>query len=95
MPSTTSKAAETSISLSLLLLEAVLVTMRFEGITPVQVFEYFFDNEFFRKAQMTLYAIQQRRDPPNPSTEDPKAMMAIIYFSGYHEIPITRSSCTR
>ena len=61
-------------------------------MTPVQVFEFFFDDGFFRLLlqEVRRYIQWSGKRVPEPSTEELKAVLAIQFFSGHHTVPARR-----
>ncbi|KAF0303513.1 PiggyBac transposable element-derived protein 3 [Amphibalanus amphitrite] len=67
--------------------------VNFSNKTPVEVLSFFLDDEFYAQLlQETRRYIQWRgKNVQEPSIAELKAVMAILYFSGYHNVPNRRA----
>ncbi|CAG0903911.1 unnamed protein product [Cyprideis torosa] len=61
-------------------------------MNPVEVFEFFFDGEYFALLQREIrrYIPWKEKSIQEPSIDELKAVMAIQFFSGYHCVPSRR-----
>ena len=65
----------------------------FSAMTAVQIFEFFFDEEFFGHLMTEVRRYAQwsgKNILPFPTVEELKAVIAILFFSGYHPVPARR-----
>lgn len=63
------------------------------GLSPVEVFELFFDSEVIQYlvSESNKYAVQKNDSNPSISEEEMKVYLGILLLSGYVELPEKRS----
>ena len=66
--------------------------VKLQHLTPVQIFEYFFDQSFYDHLQheMRRYATFKNSTFDIPTTDELKLVLAILFLSGYNTVPSRR-----